>query len=218
MPVHLGKREAPYSVCGDGAPRIHQKVRKTGIGSPICCTGWRTSSSCVRPDAGRRLSAKRGGAVPASANEAQAPNRSDSFEWRLPIDCMPIDTLMRTGPSRPLAALPQGGKKQERARAKCLGALLPTHEGLGIAVAVIESRNDRKADPRDVEAAERLRRAGAISSIRVDHAGPEEHLLWLPDQVLGTYVTALCGTAEAASWADDWERVLPSIDVITVDL
>ena len=117
-----------------------------------------------------------------------------------------------------VTAAPLDGKKQERARAKCLAALLLALEGLGISVAVIESRNDRKADLRDIETAERLRSSGAISSIRVNHAGPEERMLWLPDQVLGAYGTALCGIAEAESWMDDWAEAKRSIDVINIDL
>lgn len=117
-----------------------------------------------------------------------------------------------------VVAAPLVGKKQERARAKCLAALLPSLEGLDVSVAVIESRNDRKADLRDIETAERMRRVGAIASIRVRHASIEEHGLWLPDQVLGAYGTALCGIAEAEAWREDWEKAKASIEVLRVDL
>lgn len=117
-----------------------------------------------------------------------------------------------------VAAAPLDGKKQERARAKCLAALLPALEGLEVSVAVIESRSDRKADLRDIETAERIRRIGAIASIRIRHAGVEEHGLWLPDQVLGAYGTALCGIAEAEAWREDWERAQASIEVLPVGL
>lgn len=116
-----------------------------------------------------------------------------------------------------VAAAPLNGRKQERARRKCLGALLPALEEMGIATVVIESR-DRKADLRDVETAEHLRRQGAISTIRISHAGSEEHGLWLPDQVLGAYGEALCGTDEARLWEVDWALALASIEVIEVSL
>ena len=117
-----------------------------------------------------------------------------------------------------VVATPLANRKQERARAKCLGALLPALEGLGVVLAVLESRNDAVADERDVETAKRLRTASAISAIRVEHAGTEEHGLWLPDQVLGAYGDALCGTRESRSWATDWERACRSVDVIEVGL
>ena len=117
-----------------------------------------------------------------------------------------------------VAAAPLKSNKQERARAKCLEALLPALEGLGVSMAVLESRNDRKADLRDIETAEHLRRLGAITVIRIEHAGIEEHGLWLPDQILGAYAAALCETAEASLWKNDWEKALPSIDVIKVEL
>lgn len=117
-----------------------------------------------------------------------------------------------------VAAAPLDGRKQERARAKCLAALLPALEGLDVSDAVIESRNDRKADLRDVETAERMRRAGTIASIRVRHAGVEEHGLWLPDQVLGAYGTALCGIAEAEAWREDWEKAQASIEVLRIEV
>lgn len=117
-----------------------------------------------------------------------------------------------------VVASPLNARRQVRARAKCLGRLLPALEELGVSVAVIESMNNTTADARDVEAAERMRAAGVISSIRVEHAGPEEHGLWLPDQMLGAYGDVLCGTRGSSVWAAEWERALVSVDIIEVDL
>ena len=83
---------------------------------------------------------------------------------------------------------------------------------------MFESMNNRRADVRDVEAAERMRTAGTISSIRVEHAGVEEHGLWLPDQVLGAYEDVLCGARGSSSWADEWEAVRASVDVVEIGL
>ena len=78
--------------------------------------------------------------------------------------------------------------------------------------------NNAAADARDVEAAERMRAVGAISSIRVEHAGTEEHGLWLPDQMLGAYGDALCGARGSSAWAAAWERAFASVDVLGVKL
>ena len=114
-----------------------------------------------------------------------------------------------------VAAAPLDYRKQERARKKCLGILLPALEELGVSQAILESR-DRKGDLRDVETAKYLRRQGTISEIRVSHAGTEEHGLWLPDQILGAYGDTLCGTPDARSWGDDWSLALASIDVMEI--
>lgn len=114
-----------------------------------------------------------------------------------------------------VAAAPLDRRKQERARRKCLGALLPALEELGVSLAILESR-DRKADLRDVETAKYLKRRGVISDILVTHAGTEEHGLWLPDQILGAYGDVLCETTSARMWSDDWALALASIEVIEI--
>ena len=114
-----------------------------------------------------------------------------------------------------VVAAPLDRQKQERARRKCLGALLPALEKLGVSLAILEGR-DRKADLRDVETAKYLRRQGTISDILVTHAGTEEHGLWLPDQILGAYGEALCGTPGARTWSSDWALALASIEAIEI--
>lgn len=117
-----------------------------------------------------------------------------------------------------VVAAPLNPKKQRRARTKCIERLLPELEGLGVSVAVFESLNNKVEDVRDVEAAERMRATGTISSVRVEHACIEEHSLCLPDQMLGAYWHALCVTRGSSAWANEWETVLVSVDVIEINL
>lgn len=116
-----------------------------------------------------------------------------------------------------LVAAPLDRRKRERARRKCLGALLPALEELGVFLAILEVR-DPKADLRDVEAAKYLKSRGTISDILVTHAGTEERGLWLPDQTLGAYGGALCGTSGTRTWSAVWALALASIEVIEVSL
>lgn len=57
-------------------------------------------------------------------------------------------------------------RKQERARRKCLGALLPNLENKGIDKLVIESRNPVQ-DARDVQLADIMKSVGYVRSISV---------------------------------------------------
>ena len=66
--------------------------------------------------------------------------------------------------------------------------------------------NNAAAGAGDVEAAERMRAVGTISSIRVEHAGTDEHSLWLPDQMLGAYGDVLRGARGSFDWAAECER------------
>ena len=117
-----------------------------------------------------------------------------------------------------VVATPLNPKKQRRARTKCIERLLPALEELGVSLAVFESLNYKVENVRDVEAAERMRTASVISSIRVEHAGIEEHGLWLPDQMLGAYWNAICGTRGSSAWANEWETVRASVDVIGISI
>lgn len=129
--------------------------------------------------------------------EALLPRGARKLHWRDMTDRLRRRSVEAIAATEHLAtvvvATPLNPRRQTRARTKCQERLLPALEELGVSVAVIEGMNNAAADARDVEAAERMRSIGTISSIRVEHAGTEEHGLWLPDQMLGAYGDALCG-------------------------
>jgi hypothetical protein len=93
--------------------------------------------------------------------------------------------------------MPLANSKQERARRKCLEALLPALEETGVSQVYIESRENR-GNRRDIQVIDALRTKGLISAgIRADHALPlEEPMLWLPDAVAGAVRAARNGQGE----------------------
>lgn len=109
------------------------------------------------------------------------------------------------------------GRKQERARRKCLEALLPYLEGRGIDLLTLESRgtiNDR----RDVEMLLAMRRSCSVGRIDICHRrGEEDTGLWVPDQVLGAYAENRL-MPEASDQSDSWKQLEKSIHTIRVEL
>lgn len=86
---------------------------------------------------------------------------------------------------------PLAKTKQERARRKCLEALLPHLEGMGVSRVVTEQRTPSlvEADRKMVIAIRGKRLIGP--GLRVETARPkEEPMLWLPDAVAGAFGAA----------------------------
>ena len=110
------------------------------------------------------------------------------------------------------------GRKQERARRKCLEVLLPFLEQGGIALLTLESRG-RLNDNRDVDMLLALRRSGAIEHIDIRHRkGSEDRALWVPDQVLGAYAENELEKDGAHAKSDEWARLEAMIRTLWVEL
>lgn len=96
--------------------------------------------------------------------------------------------------------MPLAKSKQERARGKCLEALLPEMERQGVSRVIMETRTPSliRRDQRLIDA---IRGKGLITAgIRVETARPsEEPMLWLPDAVAGAVSAAREGNRE---WLD----------------
>ena len=106
---------------------------------------------------------------------------------------------------------PLAKKKQERARRKCLEALLPHLEQMGVTQIVMERRTPSLvgADRRMVIAIRGKRLIGG--GLRVETAQPkEEPMLWLPDTVAGAF-----GAARDAG-QPEYLALIGSVDQIEV--
>ncbi|MBQ9001466.1 MAG: hypothetical protein IJ087_06400 [Eggerthellaceae bacterium] len=115
-------------------------------------------------------------------------------------------------------ASPLAGRKQERARRKCLEALLPSLEGRGVDRLVLESRKPT-ADKLDIDFVKYAKGSKIIKSIEVVHeSGEDEPRLWIADQVLGAMGDYLTRTGGWEYWKDDWEAIGDSIERIDVSI
>lgn len=115
-------------------------------------------------------------------------------------------------------ASPLPGRKQERARRKCLEALLPTLEQRGIERLVLESRRPG-SDKLDLDYASYARGSHLINSIRIDHEyGADQPKLWVADQILGAMGDCLTHTGEWHYWESEWSKLVDRIERIDVKL
>jgi hypothetical protein len=100
-------------------------------------------------------------------------------------------------PATVVIGMPLAKSKQERARAKCMEALLPEMQNEGVSRVWLEARTPslQRRDQRLIDA---IRAKGLIGAgIRVDPARPsEEPMLWLPDAVAGAVGAAQAGQPE----------------------
>ncbi|MQA88187.1 MAG: hypothetical protein GEV03_27095 [Streptosporangiales bacterium] len=88
-------------------------------------------------------------------------------------------------------------RRQERARRKCLEALLAALDGLGVSHVVMEPRGSR-LDERDFTLVDACRRKRIISAdLRVDFARPldEGGCLWVVDAACGAVLADLRGNS-----------------------
>ena len=115
-------------------------------------------------------------------------------------------------------AAPLSGKKQERARRKCLEALLPALESKGVHELVLENR-DEAANRLDLNYVDYAKGSKLVSSIMITHrdAGTEPRL-WIADQVLGAMGDYKTHTGDLAYWEKEWLALSKSIEVIDVSL
>ena len=115
-------------------------------------------------------------------------------------------------------ASPLDGKKQERARRKCLETLLPILEAKGIEEIVLESRGSA-SDKLDVSYIKYSKGSKLVKSISITHAdGAVEPRLWIADQVLGAMGDYMTQTSNWKHWKSEWEALSPSIKRIDVAL
>lgn len=115
-------------------------------------------------------------------------------------------------------ASPLNGRRQERARRKCLEALLPELERRGIERVVLESRK-QSSDRHDLDYVDYAKGARLVSSIRVEHEdGAFEPRLWIVDQMLGAMGDQLTRRGNWKYWNDEWEHVRAKIERIDVSL
>ncbi len=117
-----------------------------------------------------------------------------------------------------VVAAPLNGRKQERARRKCLETLLPWLEHEGVSVLVLESRGEH-ADKKDIDFLLYLRRSQIVESIDLEHAdGRAEDHLCIPDQILGAYGEITIAKTRSHAWEPHWEKVARSVRIFEVDL
>ena len=115
-------------------------------------------------------------------------------------------------------ASPLAGRKQERARRKCLQALLPNLEGRGIERLVLESRRPA-SDKQDLDFVSYAKGSKLISSIRIEHEyGTKEPRLWVADLLLGAMGDYLTQTGEWKYWESEWKAISDNVERIDVSL
>ena len=113
---------------------------------------------------------------------------------------------------------PLDGRRQERARRKCLEALLGILNARGTQSLVLESR-DSALDHRDLDFVKHARAAHRIGTCTVGHAdGKSLPELWLPDQVVGAMGDSLIHAGNWLKWQGQWERVQRRTRAIDVPL
>lgn len=117
-----------------------------------------------------------------------------------------------------VAATPLNGRKQERARRKCLETLLVELESSGVTKLVLESRGTY-ADKKDIDFLFYLRRSGVVSGIDVAHAeGRAASFLCISDQILGAYGDIITDAKRARAWNESWQAISSKLMVIKVAL
>ena len=115
-------------------------------------------------------------------------------------------------------AAPLSGKKQERARRKCLEALLPELESKGVCELVLENR-DEAANRLDLNYVDYAKGSKLISSIKITHRDASiEPRLWIADQVLGAMGDYKTRTGEWKYWEKEWLSLSGDVEIINVSL
>lgn len=115
-------------------------------------------------------------------------------------------------------ASPLAGKKQERARRKCLQAMIPHLEGRGIERLVLESRRPG-SDKQDLDFVSYVRGSKLINSIRIEHEyGTKEPRPWVADLLLGAMGDYLTQTGEWKYWESEWKAIGGNAERIDVGL
>lgn len=160
-----------------------------------------------------------GGELDASALEAMLPKGAHKLHWRDMSDAAraeATEAVAALGASHTVVvACNIATNKQERARRKCLEALLPRLESLGVDRYFLESRGAKK-DEQDMLMLGALRSAGLCRGIKIVHEeGYRDSRLWVPDQVLGAYGDMRSGVAKE-SLRDGWNLLSPSVNTVEI--
>lgn len=154
--------------------------------------------------------------------EGVKPKGASKLHWRSMTDPQKADSVAAISSlghqTTIVAASPLNGVKQERARRKCLESLLIKLESEGVDTLVLESRREA-LDKRDRDCLLYARRSNAVHTIDIAHVvGEEDALLWMPDQILGAYGEGVRGLKAAGRWAEDWRKVMESVELVDVRL
>ena len=150
------------------------------------------------------------------------PSGSKKLHWRDMSQRLQCESLRVISNLKPIvlvaAAAPIANKRQERARRKCLEALLPELELRGVARLVLESRGPA-SDIRDLELAKYAKGSHSISSINIAHAaGADEPRLWIADQVIGAMGDYMTHAGNWNYWKAEWEALSTLVETIGVPL
>lgn len=107
-------------------------------------------------------------------------------------------------------ATPLDERRQERARAQCLDALLIELDHIGVRRVYLEQR-EKTLNRRDLQHIDRLRGTRTISaSLRIDVARPSvEPMLWIPDTICGSVGAAQHGEPEWVNTLRSGIRMVP---------
>ena len=113
---------------------------------------------------------------------------------------------------------PMNPRKQERARRKCLEAMIDILVDQGVEELVLEAR-DSRLDQRDVQLVDAMKskHKGLVFSIR-HKRGFEDPKLWVPDQILGAYGDRLCLADLDTDWLCAWRSLEPKTRFEAIEL
>lgn len=148
--------------------------------------------------------------------------RAPKLHWRDLGRDRQLKVLEAVAEARPSVTLvvgsPMNPRKQERARRKCLEALVAALSDSGVDELVLEARGG-KPDLRDVLLIDSMRSKGLGADFRLTHSrGAEDPRLWVPDQVLGAFGDRLCGAAHEVPSDAAWRTLEADMRVEKVQL
>lgn len=115
-------------------------------------------------------------------------------------------------------ARPLDGKRQERARRKCLEKLISSLEEAGGRSLVLETRDD-DLDQRDIDFVKGAKASMRIGSLTVVHANAATcPQLWIPDQLIGAMGDTLTHVGNWDRWQTEWAKAKAKVEAIEVKL
>ena len=115
-------------------------------------------------------------------------------------------------------ARPLDGRRQERARRKCLERMLTRLGAEGIDELLLESRGE-SLDSRDLDFVKHARASRRIGPCAVNHIEAAGNpALWIPDQVVGAMGDTLTHVGNWRRWQREWARVKRHVEIIDVPL
>ena len=131
-----------------------------------------------------------------------------SLEIISELDCATIVAIAR----------PLDGRRQERARRKCLEKLAIALEEAGVESLVLETR-DEHLDRRDIEFVKGAKASMRIGPISIAHADAStSQRLWIPDQIIGALGDTLTHVGNWEKWQTEWAKAELGVETIEVGL